>query len=282
LRIKPTLAFTLYEIRRALARKKVLAVVIPTILLDTLPYYILSTSGADIIPGAVFPYVWVAGVFAPFSLFIQFTAILIAAGAMSEEYEQGTAELLLSKPVSRTEYFVGKFLGGYLLLFFVILLSAVLSVATAFATYGPQSGLDILPGIVLSQAYASALFYSLAYMLGELIRRSSLSYIFASAVFLSSQLIGVYMSFVYQLTGKEIYRTIHVFMPTAPVDSLPLQYAIPRLPTVTQSIFQFITGTGVVEPTFAFSIVLITGYVVSAIAIALAYFGIADISRRVS
>src|SRR2546427_67707 len=129
IRLSRVYAFSAYEIKRALARRKVIAMVGFIALLDTVPYYILSTSGTTIIPVQLYPYLWVAGVLAPFALFIQFVAILIAAGAMSEEYEAGTAELLLAKPVARTEFFVGKFLGGYLLLAFLIVLNAFLSVA---------------------------------------------------------------------------------------------------------------------------------------------------------
>jgi len=99
--------FIQYEIRRAIARKKVLALVAFTILLGTLPYYALSAAGATLIPNSTYPYIWAVGIFAVGPLFLNFTAILIAAGAMSEEYEQGTAELLLSKPVRRSDYFVG-------------------------------------------------------------------------------------------------------------------------------------------------------------------------------
>ncbi len=142
-------AFAAYEVRRALARKKVLAMVAFIVLLDTAPYYILATSGTTIIPQQVYPYLWVAGVLAPFSLFIQFVAILIAAGAMSEEYEAGTAELLLAKPVGRAEFFLGKFLGGYLLLALLILLNALLSAVVATLTFGAQAELATLPAVVL-------------------------------------------------------------------------------------------------------------------------------------
>jgi len=100
-----TIAF--YELRRTVARKKVLALVILTILVDTIPYYFLSTAGSSSVPLAARPYLWVVGVFLPQAFFLQFIALFISAGSMSEEYEQGTAEILLSKPVSRDEYFWG-------------------------------------------------------------------------------------------------------------------------------------------------------------------------------
>src|SRR5207247_9012940 len=95
------LSFIRYEIKRAIARRKVLALIAFTVLLDTLPYYALSTAGTTLIPSSAYPYICVAGVFAVQPLFLNLTAILISAAAISAEYEQGTAELLLLKPVQR-------------------------------------------------------------------------------------------------------------------------------------------------------------------------------------
>jgi ABC-2 type transport system permease protein len=268
--------------RRALAKKKVIAMVAFIALLDTVPYYILSSSGTTIIPVTLFPYLWVAGAIAPFALFIQFVAILIAAGAMSEEYEAGTAELLLSKPVSRTEFIVGKFLGGYVLLALLVILNALLSLGAATLTYGPQGGIQTLPGLLLVEIYSSALFYSVAFMLGELVRRSSLSYILASALIVSSQIIGTYLSLAYDLTGKTLYQTIHVYLPTTIAGSLPPQFEQNLLPPTAGRLFELILGAPGGTPSEASAAVMVAIYFVVATSIAAAYFNHADISRRVS
>ena len=276
------LAFSAYEVKRALARKKVLAMVAFTALLDTVPFYILSTSGTNIIPAALFPYLWVAGVLAPFSLFIQFIAILIAAGAMSEEYEAGTAELLLSKPVSRSEFLAGKFLGGYFLLACLILLNAILSLAAATLNFGPQSGLETLPGVVLVEVYSSALFFSMAFMFGELVRRSSLSYILSSALIVSSQIIGSYLQLAYEITGKALYESIHVYLPTTVAGSLPLQYEQGLLPSSAGRLFSMILGPSGGVPGELPAALIIAAYFLVAGGVALMYFRTADIARRVS
>jgi ABC-2 type transport system permease protein len=275
-------AFAAYEVKRALARKKVLAMVGFIALLDTVPYYILATSGTKIIPVQVYPYLWVAGVLAPFALFMQFVAILIAAGAMSEEYESGTAELLLAKPVARTEFFLGKFLGGYSLLALLILLNALLSVVAATLAYGTQAGLDTLPGVVLVEVYSSALFFSVAFMLGELVRRSSLAYILSSALVVASQIIGTYLSIAFELTGNTFYETIHVYLPTTLAGSLPPQYEQSLLPSAAARLFQLILGPAGGTPTEVSAAVLIGIYLVVASSVALAYFRWADVARRVS
>jgi ABC-2 type transport system permease protein len=200
---------------------------------------------------------------------------------MSEEYEQGTAELLLSKPVRRSDYFTGKFLGGYMLFLLILALNIFLSVASAITFFGAQSSLDIIPGLFLTQAFSSLVFYSLAFMLGELIRRSSLAYIFSSAVFLSSYIIGTFMGLIYSLTGKEIYKTVQIYLPTSPAASLPIQYAFPRLPQSLSTILRFI-NTATPVPTIDLSIEILLVYTLAAIAIAAAYFLRADISRKLS
>ena len=275
-------AFAAYEVRRALARKKVIAMVAFIVLLDTVPYYILSTTGTSLIPSDLFPYLWVAGVIAPFALFIQFVAILIAAGAMSEEYEAGTAEVLLAKPVSRTEFFVGKYLGGYFLLASLIVLNAGLSILAASLTYGAQAGLEIVPGIVVTEIYASTLFFTVAFMVGELVRRSSLAYILASALIVSSQIVGTYLSIAYGLTGKALYLTIHMYLPTTIAGSIPPQYAQPLLPGSTTRLFQLILGPAGGTLPEASGALLVAAYFAVAASVALAYFRWADVARRVS
>jgi ABC-2 type transport system permease protein len=275
------ITFIRYEIKRAIARKKVLALVAFTILLGTLPYYALSAAGATIIPNNIYPYIWVVGIFSVGPLFLNFTAILIAAGAMAEEYEQGTAELLLSKPIRRSDYFIGKFLGGYLLFLSILALNIFLSVTSAFTFFGIQSNLNIIPGIFLTQAFSSLLFYSLAFMLGELIRRASLAYIFSSAIFFSSFIISTFMGLIYTLTSNEIYKTIQIYLPTSPANSLPIQYALPNLPQSITNFAGFINTTTSV-PTIELSIQILLTYTLITIAIAATYFLRADISRKLN
>ena len=272
--------FALYEIKRALARRKVLILVVFVLLLDTLPYYALSTAGRDIIPSIVDPYVWIAGVLIPVPLFIPFIAIFIAAGAMSEEYEQGTAELLLSKPVSKMEYVTGKYLGGYVLLLLILLMSVIVSLISATVTFGTQSSLDILPGAFLAIAYSSLLFFSVAFMLGELLRRSSIAYILSSAVLFTSNILGVYLSLIYNRTGNVLYHNVQLYLPTSATESLPVQYITNSLLS-SGGIISLLPIGNPVEPSLMFSTVLVFLYAIVSVSIFAFYFNYADVSRRV-
>ncbi len=281
-RIEVIVSFVTYEIKRAIAKRKVLALLAFTVLLDTLPYYLFSTAtaGTGIVPAQAFPYVWVAGVFGLQPLFLNFTAILIAAGAMSEEYEQGTAELLLSKPVRKNDYFVGKFLGGFTLFMMGLGFNIVLSVGSASVFFGPQQSLEIIPGLFLVQAFSSLIFYSIAFMLGELVRRSSLAYIFSSAIFFASFIIAGYLDLIYTLTGKGVYRNVQIYLPTSSSNSLPIQYASPLLPQTVGIILRFVGTDNAVVPTIGLSIGILLTYTIAAITVAAGYFWYADVSRR--
>jgi len=276
------LTFAEYEARRAVARKKVLALVALTILIGVAPYYLLdAVHDTSLITPPLRPYMWVVGVFLPQAFFVQFTALLIAAGSMSEEYEQGTAEILLSKPVSRDEYFFGKYLGGYALLVVIMALDATLSLTSATFVFGAQAQLGVLPGILLTQCLAATVFYSVAFMFGELMRRSSLSYIVSASVFLTSEIIGGILNFLYALTGSGIYRSVNLYLPTSPVDSLPLLLAEPKFPSTVSTIFRLGLATPV-EPSVLASGLLVAAYAVTAVLIALAYFSRMDVSKRVT
>jgi ABC-2 type transport system permease protein len=281
MRLARVLTFARYEIRRAVARKKVLAIVALTILIDTAPYYALASTHTALVPPPIHPYLWIVGVFVPQAFFLQFIALLIAAGSMSEEYEQGTAEVLLSKPVSREEYFFGKFLGGYLLLIGVVVLNALLSIASATFVFGPQVELQILPLTLASQVFSALVFYSFAFMVGELMRRSSLSYILSSAVFFTSEIIVIYLTLIYSLTGDNVYKVASLYLPTSPVDSLPLLLAEPNFPSTVLTLFR-IGGATPVESSIPLSAALIATYILAAVLISLAYFRRMDVAKRVT
>ena len=274
-------AFARYEIRRATARKKVLVLVIVTILISTIPAVAIKSVGGSLLPVDDYPYLWVFGVFLVQGFFLPFTALLIAAGSMAEEYEQGTAEVLLSKPVTRDEFFAGKFCGGFILITSVVVLNAILSVTTATLTFGGQEALGVLPPVVLSQAYSALVFFSVAFMSGELVRRSSLSYIIASAVYFTSEIAGIILRVIFGLTGNTTYQEINIYLPTTPVTSLPLQVGLPNLPAGAKDILSFI-GSNPTETSVAFSVGLIALYALVATAIARTYFNWADVSKRVA
>ena len=135
--------------------------------------------------------------------------------------------------------------------------------------------------IFIAQAFAASVFYSVAFMVGELMRRSSLSYILSASVFFTSGIIGVVLDVLYELTGSGIYRTVNLFLPTTPVDSLPLLLAEPNFPSTVLPLFRAGLATPV-ETSIPWSALLILSYSVVAITVALVYFSRMDVAKRVT
>jgi len=287
--VRPSVTYTFlrYEIKRSIARRKVLVLGFFTLLIGTAPYFLLSYLGGGHsaimqILTPYFGYLWVVGVFLPQSFFVPFTAILISGGAMSEEYEQGTAELLLSKPVTKAEYFTGKFLGGYLLIVFIIALNMILSVISATITFGPQIELNTLPFVFVAQIFGATLFFAVGFMFGELVRRSSLSYIISSALFFTCEIFGLALTLIYTLTGSDFYRQVQLYLPTSPMASIGLLVEKSYLPASVIRLLTFASFGGAVETSLAFSVLLILVYFSSAFVVSFVFFERSDISRKVS
>jgi ABC-2 type transport system permease protein len=286
--MRPGVVYTFlrYEIKRSIARRKIIALGFFTLLIGTAPYFLISYIGAGgrimQVLAPYFGYLWVVGVFLPQAFFVPFTAILISGGAMSEEYEQGTAELLLSKPVTKAEYFAGKFLGGYALIVFLILLNMILSVISATITFGQQMALYTLPMVFLAQIFGVLIFFSVGFMFGEVVRRSSLSYIISSALFFTCEIFGLALTIIYNLTGTDLYRQIQLFLPTSPMASLALLLEKSTLPPTVARLLSFASFGGAVETSIPFSIGLILVYFLSAFVIAFVFFERSDVSRKLS
>jgi ABC-2 type transport system permease protein len=286
--MRPAVVYTFlrYEIKRSIARRKIIALGFFTLLIGTAPYFLISYIGAGgrimQVLAPYFGYLWVVGVFLPQAFFVPFTAILISGGAMSEEYEQGTAELLLSKPVTKAEYFAGKFLGGYSLIVFLILLNMILSVISATITFGQQMALTTLPIVFLAQIFGVLIFFSVGFMFGEVVRRSSLAYIISSALFFTCEIFGIALNIIYTLTGTDLYRQIQLFLPTSPMASLALLLEKSTLPPTVASLLSFASFGGAVETSIPFSIGLILVYFISAFIVAFVFFERSDVSRKIS
>lgn len=220
-----------YEWRRALAKKWLYVLVILALALQVglfaLFHYFLTNPhpGFDIMGPSleeIKASMWLVGVLGPQGLFIPLVAIVIAGGSMSEEYERGTADILLSKPVTKIEYMTGKFLGGLSLVGFVIALMTTLGATLAHGLFGPQESLQFLPVIYLVLLYANLLFFSLTFMFSEVFRRTTLSMLAGIGILVASLFIGGILSMMYFISGGEqLYLEISKWLPNWSVSNLP-------------------------------------------------------------
>ena len=255
-----------YEWRRALAKKKVLALIILAIAIQALPFLVFTQISLDLTQEAKAT-MWVFGALGGQGLFIQLVAIIIAGGSMAEEYEQGTADILLSKPIRKLEYMSGKFVGGFSLLVVIEALMVAIGVLLGFAFFGSQSHLQFAPLILGAITYSSLLFFSLTFMFSEVIRKGTLAMLAAVGVFIASQLLYGVLLVLYGFSTvggepNEFYLDAGKLLPTWSAGNLPTFIASRLMPMLNNPLITLVTGD------IALSASIVAVYIVASILIA--------------
>ena len=209
-----------YEWRRALAKKKILALIILAIVFQTLTM-VLFSQFVGFLTNEARSFMWIFGVLEGQGLFVPLIAIIVAGGSMSEEYEHGTADILLSKPITRVEYMSGKFLGGFSLLAMVEALTTFVGVVLSLWFFGAQSGLQFAPLMFLAIVYSSLIFFCLSFMFSEVFRGSTLAMLIAFGILIASSVISPILASLYSMTGEHSYIYLSKGIPTWAATSFP-------------------------------------------------------------
>jgi len=211
-----------YEWRRALAKKKILALIILAIAFQTLIMVAFSRFvGTMFLTNEAGSFMWILGVLEGQGLFVQLIAIMVAGGSMSEEYEHGTADILLSKPITRVEYMCGKFLGGFSLLAMIEALTTFVGVVLSLWFFGAQSSLQFAPLMFLAVVYSSLIFFCLSFMFSEVFRGSTLAILMAFGILIASSVIGPILTALYSMSGQHLYVDLAKGIPTWAATSFP-------------------------------------------------------------
>jgi len=227
-----------YEWRRSLAKKKILALIALAIAFQTLIIVLFSqfTASSMFLTEEARPFMWIYGVLQGQGLFVQLIAIIIAGGSMSEEYEHGTADILLSKPITKVEYLSGKFLGGFSLLAFVEVLTTAVGVILASWFFGSQNGLQYAPVMFLAIVYSTLIFFSLSFMFSEVLRRSTFAMLIAFAILFASSIISQFLVWLYIITKDYLYFYLSRGIPTWGANYFP-SLLIRELVTIPSTFF---------------------------------------------
>jgi ABC-2 type transport system permease protein len=211
-----------YEWKRALAKKKILALIILVIAFQTLIMVAFSRFvGTMFLSNEAGSFMWILGVLEGQGLFVPLIAIMVAGGSMSEEYEHGTADILLSKPITRVEYMCGKFLGGFSLLAMIEALTTFVGVVLSLWFFGAQTGLQFAPLMFLAMVYSSLIFFCLSFMFSEVFRGSTLAMLMAFGILIASSVIGPILTALYNMSGQHLYVDLGRGIPTWAATSFP-------------------------------------------------------------
>lgn len=135
-----------------------------------------------------------------------FLSIFATASLVPSMLEKGNIEILISKPLTRTEIFLGRYLGAQSIMAFnVIYLVAgswlILSMKTGF-WYSPY--LYTIPMVII----VFAIIYSLMALVGLITRSTGVSVMIAYAVLFFSALLAPQKDKIYALLSSKIYNYI--------------------------------------------------------------------------
>ncbi len=271
-----------YEWRRALARRMVLVVFILTLIIEVLPIVVLTLIPNVILRiGNLINYMWLLGALIPQGFFIHFLALLISAGSMADEYQNATADVILSKPMSRLEYFLGKFLGGFSLLTAIATLLVILGVLSSFAAFGKQLQIENAPFILAGIIASSLIFFCIGFMSGELLRSTTLSYLAASSAFIVILIIENVLEAVAQFQpNPDFYYFLGRILPTWAAVNLPFMQAEQLFPAILatrigRAIFLTVPGG-----TISDALLYIAAYAIFGFGVALLRFLYTDLTKR--
>nr|WP_216604135.1 ABC transporter permease [Acidianus sp. RZ1] len=269
--------------KRAVARKKVLTLIIITLIFEIGVYVSIGEFKTPRVESLVRPIqdlLWLAGVLLPQSLLIHFIALSISSGSMSEEYEQGTVDFFLTKPITRMQFVVGKYVGGYILAVLIYSFMVILSLILSYLFFGKQVDLYYLPSIFLSVIFSILTFFSIGFMFGEVLRRSSIAFLVSSVVLIGSVIIGAVLIFVDRLTNVSTFIAIAQALPAWGGDELPFIVAqgVPGSGLIVEALEIFPTAQG----TISMSVGYILVYSVVSTLLGFLSFAHRDIPKKVS
>src|SRR5208337_3458341 len=108
------------------------------------------------------------------------------------------------KPIKRTEYISGKFLGGFSLLAMVEALITFVGVVLSVGFFGAQNGLQFAPIMFLAIAYSSLIFFCLSFMFSEVFRGTTLAILLAFAILIASFIMTPILTFLYGASARAI------------------------------------------------------------------------------
>jgi ABC-2 type transport system permease protein len=202
-----------YELRRVVVKKRIL-VLIAAVFLTEAGLYLVITRLPPQLLGPVSPYVWVLGVLAPTLGLLQVTSLMVGSTVFSDEYEAGTSDFWLTRPVSRTEYYIGKALGGLALILCIVSAYIAFSVGIAWFVFGPQNRLDLLLTSFPASVASALPFYAIGLAFSEVLRRGMMATILSGLTFFGSYIFESYANAVATFSNDRALLELTQFLPT--------------------------------------------------------------------
>jgi len=158
---------------------------------------------------------------------------------------------------------------------FVIALTTALGVILSFAFFGPQESLQFVPHLYAAIVYANLLFFSLAFMLSEVLRGTTLAMLATIGILIASIVISTFLSIMYGLTGgQQIYMDITKLLPNWAVSNFP-SFLLSELMTTPDNPFISVTSGNLL-----LAGAIIAGYIAASILVAVIRLVRSDVTKR--
>ena len=192
-----------YELIWNIRKKKFLGMIVVALALTVVPLA-LSPMLSSII-GQTFAknpdYVVGSG---PSGLLLFLFALVTVMNSVSSEFESGTIVPLLTKPISRTTVFLGKFSAAILTLLPVYVFLFVIQVIGGTIVYGPQNNLQFVPLALLGSIISTLVWMAVVLAVGSVSKSSLMAalipFFIYIALAISSGIISVFSGQAWVLT----------------------------------------------------------------------------------
>jgi len=232
-RSRVLIQLSLYEIKKNIRRFIVLALFILSILfifgsIAIILFFQMSASTFNMPQSLFGKYEWFYVISMP-GFFIGLMGIAIGGGLFSSEYEDRTSYVLYTKPLTRLDIFLGKFIGGYLLTAVLTLVYAVIGVLSSLVIFGDLDGSHAIIPVILSMIYSQLLFFSISYMFSQLTKRTLISIVICVALIIFLPIIQSMLIIFSSLLNLKYLKYVIYLLPTW-ANQLPTYVAMDLLP----------------------------------------------------
>ncbi|MCP8311118.1 MAG: ABC transporter permease [Candidatus Methylarchaceae archaeon HK01M] len=156
----------LWNFRKRKFQAILLIVLAVQILTFIVPYILSYTAGQEIQQD---PY---RALSSPPGFFLFLFAIAVGMNSISEEFEHGRAQILFSKPISRSLIFLAKAVAALIILTVAYVILDVIGLALSYLVYGPQEYMIFSPILILGILLATLVYLSIVFFLGSVSKSS--------------------------------------------------------------------------------------------------------------
>lgn len=208
-----------YEFSRAFKQKKYYAVLAVGII-----FQLANLAIPKIYPeiesfvGFEYSQIAIQSVLFPTGFFTLIISLAVAFNSISGEFENKSAKLLFTKPLSKIEFYVGKFLGSLGAVIVAILVWVIVGLS-GYVIYESQALLGNVPFVFLALIYAALPFLAIIAAVSAITKKSTVSAVIVLVIYFTQTIALIpILQFIYNID-------IIKFLPNWGIENFPMAIA---------------------------------------------------------